>query len=183
MGSNSVSTDSSPRFRWAVCQLNTLRKCRNRAALRKSLAALPLTLEKTYDQILLAITEEDSLYAIRILQWLTVVERPLSLDEIAEVVAIDGNRDAVFDAEEVLQDATDALEICSSLITIRDVTHKESRPPTQLAVLAHYSVKEYLLSDRIRAGQLSRYSMHHKACHSKSLSWISSTDLAENAEI
>jgi hypothetical protein len=90
--------------------------------LRRSLASLPLTLEKTYDRILLAITEEDSIYAIRILQWLTVAERPLSVNEIAEVVAIDETRERVFDEEEVLQDPLDALEICSSLVTVQDIT-------------------------------------------------------------
>jgi hypothetical protein len=90
--------------------------------LRRSLASLPLTLEKTYDRTLLAITEEDSIYAIRILQWLTVAERPLSVNEIAEVVAIDETRERVFDEEEVLQDPLDALEICSSLVTVQDIT-------------------------------------------------------------
>jgi ankyrin repeat protein len=150
-----------------VCQLDTLGKCRNRAALRKSLATLPLTLEKTYDRILLAITEEDSIYAIRILQWLTVAERPLSVDEIAEVVAIDETRERVFDEEEVLQDPMDALEICSSLVTVQDITYGEKAPWAQVVTLAHYSVKEYLISERICAGQLSRYSMNIDTCHAR----------------
>jgi ankyrin repeat protein len=135
--------------------------------LRRSLASLPLTLEKTYDRILLAITEEDSIYAIRILQWLTVAERPLSVNEIAEVVAIDETRERVFDEEEVLQDPLDALEICSSLVTVQDITYGEKAPWTQIVTLAHYSVKEYLLSERICASQLSRYSMNIDACHAR----------------
>lgn len=59
--------DEKRRFRWAACQLDTLGKCRNRAALRKSLAMLPLTLENTYDRILESISEEDCIYAMRIL--------------------------------------------------------------------------------------------------------------------
>ncbi|KAF1352920.1 hypothetical protein EJ07DRAFT_158930 [Lizonia empirigonia] len=57
-------------FRWAVCQLDTLGKCRNRAMLRKALTALPPTLDKTYDRILCAIAAEDAEYAVHMLQWL-----------------------------------------------------------------------------------------------------------------
>jgi hypothetical protein len=79
------------RFRWAVCQLGTLGKCRNRLMLRNSLAGLPSTLDETYNRILCAIDKEDSQYAIRILRWLAFSSRPL-LVEAAEIVAIDINR-------------------------------------------------------------------------------------------
>jgi hypothetical protein len=39
------NTDNDYRFRWAVLQLDTLGKCRNRLMLRKSLATLPPTLD------------------------------------------------------------------------------------------------------------------------------------------
>ena len=52
--------------------------------LRKSLATLPRTLDQTYDRILIAIGEEYSEYAMRILQWLTFSARPLSVEEVAE---------------------------------------------------------------------------------------------------
>jgi hypothetical protein len=146
--------------------LDTLRKCRNRVTLRNSLAALPLSLEKTYDRILCAIGEQDAIYATRILRWLTFAERPLSLDELAEVVAIEANRDPLFDKEEVLEDPMEALDICSSLVSIvTDVGDGKQGSTRKFAILAHYSVKEYLLSDRIRNGEASRYSMQHGVSH------------------
>ncbi|RMZ73741.1 P-loop containing nucleoside triphosphate hydrolase [Pyrenophora seminiperda CCB06] len=72
--------------------------------LRKSLATWPQTLDQTYDRILTAISEEDSEYAMRILQWLTFSARLLSAEEIAEVVAIDVARDPAFDPNKVLGD-------------------------------------------------------------------------------
>ena len=57
--------------------------------LRKSLATLPQTLDQTYDRILTAISEQDCDFAMRILQWLTFSARPMLVEEIAEVVAID----------------------------------------------------------------------------------------------
>src|SRR4051794_41045062 len=95
-----------------------LGECRTRAMLRKALATLPPTLDKTYDRILSAISEADSQYAIPILQWLTFSARPLSINEIAEIVAIDVKDEPKFNREEVLEDPLDVLSICSSLVTI-----------------------------------------------------------------
>jgi ankyrin repeat protein len=134
--------------------------------LRKSLATLPQTLDQTYDRILTAISEEDCQYAMRILQWLTFSARPLSIEEIAEVVAIDLARDPAFDRNEVLEDPLEALNICSSLVTI--TTNKAEgrwRPAQRIIALAHYSVQEYLVSDRIMQGQARQYSMQETECH------------------
>ncbi|KAF2876225.1 heterokaryon incompatibility protein-domain-containing protein [Massariosphaeria phaeospora] len=153
-------------FQWAVCQLDTLAKCCNQAMLRKSLATLPRTLDQTYDRILSAISEEYSEYAMRILQWLAFSARPLSVEEIAEVVAIDVARDLAFDRDEVLEDPLEALNICSSLVTI--TTNKADgklRPSQQIIALAHYSVQEYLVSDRIKQGLAKQYSMQETKCH------------------
>ncbi|KAI0574012.1 multiple ankyrin repeats single kh domain protein [Pyrenophora tritici-repentis] len=153
-------------FRWAVCQLDTLEKCCNRAMLRKSLATLPRTLDQTYDRILTAISEEHSSYAIRILQWLTFSARPLSVEEIAEVVAIDVARDLAFDRDEVLEDPLEVLDICSSLVTITaNEVDRRLGSAQRIVALAHYSVQEYLVSDRIRQGLAKQYSMQEAECH------------------
>ncbi|KAI1663601.1 HET domain containing protein [Pyrenophora tritici-repentis] len=153
-------------FRWAVCQLDTLAKCRNIVMLRNSLATLPQTLDQTYDRILTAISREDYVYAMRILQWLTFSARPLSVREVAEVVAIDVARESAFDRNEVLVDPLEALDICSSLVTItKNEADRRLRPAQQIIALAHYSVQEYLVSDRIRQGSAKQYSMQEAECH------------------
>ena len=134
--------------------------------LRKSLATLPRTLDQTYDRILCAISEENSEYAMRVLQWLTFSTRPLSLKEIAEVVAIDVARDPAFDRDEILEDPLDALYICSSLVTITTNNSAGSgRSDQQIIALAHYSVQEYLVSSRIQQGQAKQFSMQEAECH------------------
>lgn len=149
-----------------MCQLDALARCRNRATLRKSLATLPQTLDQTYDRILTAISEEDCEYAIRILQWLTFSARPLSVEEVAEVVAIDVARDPAFDRDEVLEDPLEALNICSSLVTVTTTKAKRiSSPPQRIIALAHYSVQEYLVSERIKLGQAKQFSMQDFDCH------------------
>ncbi|KAF1947366.1 hypothetical protein EJ02DRAFT_508159 [Clathrospora elynae] len=153
-------------FRWVVCQLNTLAKRLNRAMLRESLATLPQTLDQRYERILSAISEEYSEYAMRILQWLTSSARPLSVEEIAEVVAIDVARDPAFNRDELLEDPLEALDICSSLVTVtKNEADGRSGPAPQIIALAHYSIPEYLVSDRIKQGSAKQYSMREAECH------------------
>jgi ankyrin repeat protein len=147
-----------------------LAKSRNLAALRKSLASLPQTLDQTYDRILAAIREEDRVYAIRILQWLTFAERPLTIEEVAEVAAIDTKGEPMFDRDEVLIDPLEALDICSSLITVTGSAEKRKNENGRLAdprilSLAHYSVQEYLVSDRIKQGPANQYHMQEGESH------------------
>jgi ankyrin repeat protein len=103
---------------------------------------------------------------MRILQWLTFSARPLSVEEMAEVVAIDVARDPAFDRDEVLEDPLEALNICSSLVTItRNEADGTPRSAQQIIALAHYSVQEYLVSDRIKQGSAKQYSMQEAECH------------------
>lgn len=136
--------------------------------LRKSLATLPPNLDKTYERMLSAISEEDSEYAIRILRWLTFSSRPLSIEEVAEVVAIDVGHEPAFNRDEVLEDPLEALSICSSLVTVATAKIPSLEwwddgldMARQVLVLAHYSVKEYLTSERNWQGPVSRYSLHN----------------------
>ena len=134
--------------------------------LRESLATLPETLDNTYDRILCAISRKDCKYAMRILRWLTFSARPLSLEEIAEVVAIDVARNPAFNCNEILVDPLEALDICSSLVTITtNEADRGSGSAQQIVALAHYSVQEYLVSDRIRQGSAKQYSIQEAECY------------------
>ena len=142
-----------------------LRKCLKIDALRKALKYLPKTLDETYARILLSIDEEYSQDAFRILQWLVYSARPLRIEELVEVVAIDTER-SQFNPENRLPDPRDLLTICSSLVTIVAVTAEDdngaSHKTTELR-LAHFSVKEYLISDHIRNGLPFKYDIQSRA--------------------
>lgn len=70
-----------------------------------------------------------------------------------KIVAIDAAHNLAFDRDEVLEDPLEALNICSSLVTITTNKAKVSRLSAQrIIALVHYSVQEYLLSDRIKQG-------------------------------
>jgi hypothetical protein len=132
-------------------------------ALRKALKILPQTLGETYERILCAINEDDSDYAIRILRWFTFCCEPLRIEEIAEVVAIDIERNPAFNSDEVLEDPLEVLSICSSLVTITTI---EGYPlPKRIVTLAHYSVKEYLTTEKILRSRAARYGIEGIACN------------------
>ena len=158
-----------PRFRWAVCQLDALSSCITRSMLRKSLSKLPATLYGTYERILGAISDEYSSLVLRILRWLAFSSRPLLLEEIAEVIAIDTEREPAFNEDDVLEDPFDVLKLCSSLINISSRDWLDgtvcSEPDVKIVCLSHYSVKEYLVSDRIHHGPAKFYSLQDNLCH------------------
>jgi len=149
------------RFRWAVCQLDALRRCFP-SGIRHALNELPKSLDETYDRILLGIAEERQEYAQRLFRCLAESIRPLCVEELAEVLAIR------FDAGEVpnynvnwrLQNAEEAvLSACSSLITIVDAD------TSRIVQFSHFSVKEYLTSGRL-ANAEKHISQYHIVPHS-----------------
>src|SRR5580698_8401913 len=145
----------SNRFRWTFCQLEILRHCLP-WAVRHTLEELPESLDETYARILKEIKTPNRDYAYRLLQCLVAAIRPLRMEELAEVLAIDFNDEGGVpklnprwrweDQEQAL------LSSCSSLITIVNVG--ESR----VVQFSHSSVKEFLTSPRLaRSENVSRY--------------------------
>src|ERR1700730_15030431 len=76
------------RFRWVYCQLEALRYCLP-PSVRSILDELPETLDETYERILRSINKANREHAHRLLQCLTVAIRPLRVEELAEVLAVD----------------------------------------------------------------------------------------------
>lgn len=135
--------------------------------LRKQLKSLPATLPQTYERILLNIREDYSQYALKMLQWLTYSKRPLSLLQLAEVVAIDEDEDPRFDPERRFPEPEDILLICPSLVTATEegeetfdgTSGRLKRVKVVRVKLAHFSVQEYLISSQIMRGPAKEYSI------------------------
>ena len=138
------------RFRWAFCQLETLRHCLP-SSVRGILAELPETLDATYERILKEIPKSNRAHAHRLLQCLTVAIHPLFVDELAEVLAVDFsmeggipklNEDLRWEDQEQA-----VLSACSSLVAIVGVHG------SRLVQFSHFSVKEFLTSDRLASNK------------------------------
>lgn len=182
------------RFRWAACQLDSLGNCFDLPHLRQALEALPKTLDDTYARILCNIDKDYDNYKrsiLKILQWLTLSARPLQLEEIAELITINVDETPGFDPARRFPDPRDILTICSSLITLTKhfnnpsdeesggelSEHPQDPDPNRVAEvsdpensttyvrLAHFSVKEYLVSDRIQHGTAPDYRIREIESH------------------
>ena len=154
----------SSRFRWIFCQLEVLRHCLP-SSVRRTLDELPETLDETYERVLKEIKKPNRDHARRVLQCLVVAIRPLRVVELAEVLAVNFNEEDGMpklnpnwrwdDQEQAL------LSSCSSLIAI--VESDGSR----IVQFSHFSVKEYLTSDRLASssGHISLYHIDLQPAH------------------
>ncbi|KAK3312589.1 nucleoside phosphorylase domain-containing protein, partial [Apodospora peruviana] len=137
-------------FRWVSCQFDSLDKCLDPKSVRKALADLPRTLDDTYARILKAVPPEHLFKAKRLLQFLTYSERPLRLEEAVDAVAVDIDNRPRFDTGNRMFVPEEVVQYCSSLISLvrkNDTGDGTARMEIQLA---HFSVKQYLMSDRLQ---------------------------------
>jgi ankyrin repeat protein len=143
------------------CQLDRLRRCLS-PRIRQALDELPETLDETYERTLLDIDKDSWAYAHRLFQCIVVARRPFRVEELAEFLAFkseEGGR-LTFEEDWRPEDPRDTvLSTCSSLITI---VNMDGSPVMQFS---HFSVKEYLTSNRIAEGRVSRYYIPLEPAH------------------
>ncbi|KAI2603684.1 ankyrin repeat-containing domain protein [Hypoxylon sp. NC1633] len=132
-------------FRWVSCQLDVLENCLEYPSVQKALASLPTTLDETYARILANVPQQNRHYTTRILQFLTYSRRPLLIEEAVDAIAVRPAHIPRFDPKNRMPLPEEISRYCSSLVTVTKST-LEARTEIQLA---HFSVKEYLTSDRL----------------------------------
>jgi ankyrin repeat protein len=145
------------------CQLEVLRHCLP-ASIRQTLDQLPESLDETYLSVLRKIPEANQAHAHRMLQCLMVAFRPLSVEELAELLVFEFDEAQggipKYRAAWRLDDQTQAvLSTCSSLVTIIG----ERWTNRQIVQFSHFSVKEFLISNRL--GDFSRYHIRPVSAH------------------
>ena len=160
-----MTTHDPTRFRWVFCQLETLRQCLPQSV-RRTLNELPESLDDTYERVMMEIKRANQSHAYRMFQCLTAAIRPLSVAELAELLAFDFdvakggipklNSDWRWEDHEQA-----VLSTCSSLVTI---VPNDGHPVVQFS---HFSVKEFLLSDRLATSteDISQYHISLEDAH------------------
>ena len=148
------------------CQLEALRHCLP-PSVGRILEELPETLDETYERVLREINKANREHARRLLQCLTVALRPLRVEDLAEVLAKDFNAPShggipPLNPNWRWADQHQAvLSTCSSLIAIVD------DGDSKVVQFSHFSVKEYLTSDRLAcsSGDVSRFHIPLEPAH------------------
>ena len=118
---------------------------------------LPKTLDETFVRTLLGIDEEKREHAQQLFRCLAASTRPLRVEELAEVFAIRFNNTGLptFNAAWRPDNPEEAvISACSSLVAIDD------REDSQIVKFSHFTVKEFLTSDRLAASE-ERLSYYH----------------------
>ncbi|PYI11903.1 hypothetical protein BO78DRAFT_413007 [Aspergillus sclerotiicarbonarius CBS 121057] len=124
------------RFRWADLQIKRLKDCHTKDQIEEALKTIPPTLESTYHDVLEKVQPKDRDTVRSILIWLSFSTRPLTIKEVASAVSL------------LVPDH--AVNICTTyFVTLRKSYHSDD-----YIRLAHFSVKEFLVS------QDSTYASH-----------------------
>jgi len=128
------------------------------SSIRKALEELPTTLDDTYERALQGIPREKRHHARRLFQCLVAALRPLRAEELAEIFAIDFEEDAPCNVMEGWRPENPeeaVLSTCSTLITV--IEDEGSRT----IQFSHFSVKEFLTSDRLRTSEVGSIRDYH----------------------
>ena len=152
------------------CQLEMIRSCLPQNV-RRILQELPASLDETYARMLRELMKVNPDQVYRLLQFLTVATRPVSVVELAEILALDFSetedgipvlkKDLRWDHEQ-----QNILATCSSLIIVVDSDDELGRN-TRVVRFAHFSVKEFLTSERLAniKEDISRFHIRLEPAH------------------
>ncbi|KAF2720624.1 hypothetical protein K431DRAFT_225924, partial [Polychaeton citri CBS 116435] len=113
-----LMTKANGVFRWAICQLDALKKCLDRPSLEQALSSLPKTLDETYDRILEEIPNYYRPQAVRLLQFLTFAERPLRLEEAVDMLAVSLGATPAFVERDRMPNPNEIARFCPNFIKI-----------------------------------------------------------------
>lgn len=121
-----------------------MEKCLSPGEIHSALATLPLTLDDTYKRILKSLPPEYKSKTLQLLQLLTYSARPLSLKEAVDAIATEPGSSCPFDPEYRMPIPEEITRYCSSLVSLTKKTSENTE-----VQLAHFSVQEYLRSNRL----------------------------------
>ncbi len=128
------------------------------SSIRKVLNELPTTLDDTYERALQEIHKEKCQHARHFFQCLVGAIRPLRVEELAEIFAINFEADSSPDLMEGWRPENPeeaVLSTCSTLITVIE------DEGSKIVQFCHFSVKEYLTSDRLRTSDVGNIGLYY----------------------
>jgi hypothetical protein len=144
----------SSRLLQAQLQLDYLSTAKNDKQIKDMIQNLPDGLDYTYETLLCstAVRYPTRVHQMRLLlRCLVCAISPLSASQLSEVMAMEpGQRYLDFDS--VMTDPYDALEVIAPFVTIHQEHHNGG-----YIKLSHYSLNEYLCSERILRGRASGF--------------------------
>ncbi|KAK5454828.1 hypothetical protein LTR20_010069 [Exophiala xenobiotica] len=145
-----LSTGAKGMFRWAVCQLDILRRLNHHSKIREAIKSLPKTLDETYERIFSYIADEEKELVRHTLHWVcfnNLVWKgsvPLPAGLLIDTYALNEGK-SPSSSDEYLYDLETLKESCGCLVSF---TFEKDDEPQLVANIAHYTVREFLEANR-----------------------------------
>jgi ankyrin repeat protein len=124
----------------------------------KALDELPTTLDETYERALQGIPKEKRQHAHHLFQCLVVATRPLRVEELAELFAIEFDQDSGPSLNEGWRPENPENALLSACSTLIAVIEDDG---SKIVQFSHFSVKEYLTSGRLRTSEIGNVRHYH----------------------
>lgn len=146
-----IAANRQYRFQYIYCQFEALQNLASVSLVRRELHRLPVGLDATYERLLLGLNERFRKQILNVLKWLTSSNRSMTLAELAEIFVLLPESDVVFDETYRLFQPEDFVKYMSSLVVVQSVADYQNSFGSGSAYvrLAHFTIKEYLMSDRL----------------------------------
>ena len=128
------------------------------SSIRKALNELPISLDDTYERMLQGIPREKFEHASRLFQCMVAAIRPLFVEELGELFAIEfgpNNTPNLVEGWRPENAEEAVLSTCSTFITIVD--GRDSK----IVQFSHFSVKEFLTSDRLQFSEVANIRQYY----------------------
>ncbi|KAJ6080744.1 hypothetical protein N7499_005618 [Penicillium canescens] len=153
-------------FRFVACQLSSLRNCLIGNQLDECLRSLPRDLDETYERTLCNIEDIYIEDARRVLTALCISDRSLTTAELIGAIAVNFSEPPHLDYEGRLYTPDDLIGICRSLVEPA-VTKIGNGQRIVIARIAHFSVREYLQSDRMLQQKAKGFAVRQEHAHAE----------------
>ncbi|EWG38290.1 hypothetical protein FVEG_01548 [Fusarium verticillioides 7600] len=148
-------------FQYLVCQFEVLQHLDSEADVLSALNDLPSGLDETYNRLLLGLNSKFKCQILGSLKWLALSRRHLRLEELAEIFIFRPESVTKIHKIERLFDPRAVLKHFPSLVTTetKDEWNDETRrrENNTYVRLAHFTVKEYLISERIEQSKAKQF--------------------------
>ncbi|TDZ31396.1 Vegetative incompatibility protein HET-E-1 [Colletotrichum spinosum] len=143
-------------FLWVALQLDEICAEVSHHGIRSTIRSLPKDITETYVRILNRVTARDHKnYHLRILKVLAVIYKPLSMDEVREVLSVTAG-DTTWDPRKLINNVLDILGFCGSLIMIDE--------EEQTLRFVHHTAKSFFQTKDTRS---VRWSFSEEQAHSE----------------
>ncbi|KAF5548627.1 ankyrin repeat [Fusarium mexicanum] len=156
-------------FQYLVCQFEVLQYLDSEASVLSALNDLPTGLDETYDRLLLGLNSKFKWQILGALKWLALSREPLHLDVFAEIFIFRPETVTNIHKTERLFDPRAVLKHFPSLVTTQqeeDWNYGTNCLEINTYVrLAHFTVKEYLISERIEQSRAKEFCFTEANAH------------------